>query len=129
MISRSFEEISSEHISGRWRVKSSTLPSHVQSFPLAAAEAHQFHEDGAYTLSGSAPTAGRWYMERNEEIIPNPIIYFEISGLQLVESAMITRFAYMPYGSSKPDEMILYFSNGCEIVLEKLSDTHSTKTQ
>jgi hypothetical protein len=123
MISRPFGEIAIEHVSGRWRVKSSTFPQQVDYFRLQNTAEHHFSPDGRYSGTGAEPVGGTWRLERNEEIIPNPIIYFEFDNPRTHISAMITRLAYMPYSSGRPDEMILYFSNGCELVLEKLPET------
>ncbi|HYF02534.1 MAG TPA: hypothetical protein VEC36_04110 [Patescibacteria group bacterium] len=117
MISRRFEEITPEHISGHWRIKSSTLSPQVSSFPLADVTMHNFRVGGTYEADS---ISGKWHIERNEEIIPNPILFFEFPDTTY--SAMITRLAYMPYSSDKRDELILYFSNGCELVLEKMRE-------
>ncbi|MES2764444.1 MAG: hypothetical protein V4642_01140 [Bacteroidota bacterium] len=122
MISRPFDEILPEHISGRWKVKSSTLSPQADYFRLASVVEHTFQADGTYSVAGPEPASGTWSIERNEEIIPNPIIYFELPNPRTNISAMITRLAYMPYTATKRDEMILYFSNGCELVLEKIQN-------
>lgn len=125
MISLQFGEITKTHLSGKWKVVSFLSSSRASDFFLEGLRELSFSPEGAYTaqIAGTKAATGNWQLELHPEVIANPVISFQNTKLKEADRAMITRYAYMPekYNVKKNDEMILYFSNGSEYVLEKIS--------
>ncbi|MGZ5243018.1 MAG: hypothetical protein ACXWDO_03535 [Bacteroidia bacterium] len=123
MIFLQFSDITHEHITGKWKVVSVVMSPRAEKFAFEAIREIVFLPDYHFHVANNTFVIGKWRLEYHQEIIPNPVVYFDFTGNTQADKAMITRYSYMPdkYGEDKNDEMILYFSNGCEIVLEKIS--------
>ncbi|RYD73884.1 MAG: hypothetical protein EOP53_19290 [Sphingobacteriales bacterium] len=124
MLFLQFSDITHNHIATKWKVCSVLLSPRAVAFPFEGITEISFLPDNNCILSGNKTVTGKWRLEYHKEIIPNPVIYFSLTNQPQEERSMITRYSYTPdkYGEDKNDEMILYFSNGCELVLEKLDD-------
>lgn len=124
MIFLQFSDITHEHITGKWKTVSIVLSPRATEFAFDSLKEIVFLSDYNFHVATNTSIVGKWRLEYHKEIIPNPVIYFDFTENTHANRAMITRYSYMPdkYGEDKNDEMILYFSNGCEIVLEKISD-------
>ena len=123
MLFLQFSDITHTHIIGKWKRVSVLVSPRAESFVLKDITEISFLPDNNCIALATATLSAKWRLEYHSDIIPNPVIYFDFHDKIQAESAMITRYSYMPdkYGENKNDEMILYFSNGCEIVLEKIS--------
>jgi hypothetical protein len=123
MLFLQFSDITHEHIIGKWKTVSILLSPRAELFVFKALNEISFLPDYNFIGSTTSSLSGKWRLEYHSEIIPNPVIYFDLFNNTTSERAMITRYSYMPdkYGENKNDEMILYFANGCEIVFEKIS--------
>ncbi len=122
MISLKFDEITPGHISGKWKVVSYRSSSRAENFFLEGLKEITFLPDLNFIAASSGIVTGKWQLEQHKEIIANPVLSFELLTGSASDRAMITRYAYMPkeYEIKKNDEMIIYFSNGSEYVLEKI---------
>lgn len=111
-------DITEQHLHGRWEVESRFINAPDIVSPFATHYRMDFSARGSCTFRNGNETEVRWELGREEEVIYNPRVKFFL-GDQEIGSAIITRLMVSEEPQYINTRLTLYFSSGTELVLKK----------
>jgi hypothetical protein len=109
--------ITEEHVSGRWKVVNQVLNPFSQDSLFTDIQAIEIINGNYKSINGKI-SSGKLELLFETEIIYNPQLKF-YENEQEVENAIITRLYKESNGKNKISNLILYFTTGLELVLQK----------